>query len=83
MLEKLTKEELTALRNKLRDDAFEKIANTTGKSIASVIQILYKPERFNNDVLTAALDLAEREPKEQVDPNKEILNVKNRINALA
>lgn len=78
MQEKLTKEELKALRNRLKDDAYKKIATTTGKSVASVVQILYKPERFNFDVITTALDLAEREPKEQ-----EVLEVKARINALA
>jgi len=55
----LDKKALEALKKKLPKDGIQKVAERSGVSYESVKKILNTPERFNKDVIEAALEIVE------------------------
>lgn len=60
MMKRVTKTELKNLRKTLPAGSIELISWKTGLSESSVRQILFKPERFNQLVITVALSISEK-----------------------
>lgn len=76
MEKKITKYELKTLRKSLPAGSVELISWKTGLSESSVKQILCKPERFNQNVITIAVSICEKY-------NSQYLMLKAKLKAIA
>lgn len=75
MANQLDKEALLRLRKMLPPGSVELISWKTGLTEASVRQVLYKPERYNQTVVAIAISIAEKH-------KLQFLKLKNKLAAI-
>lgn len=71
----LSKERLNAIKEGLPKNGFQMVSDKSGVSKDSVKKILNDPERFNPEVIEAALEVVE-------EYQKKLRNLENRANLL-